>query len=176
MGLLPPQHWVRKAENHTHREPFFIFCNEIWEDHLQSVSFSGGEGATLYVPSDFPQKENLDEAGPWHPPSSPFTPPPPETPPEEHKVQPADLGRLPFSVDPISTLFLGGAPQLTPSLTRWGSVKPLVSASRAQRTFKGGSVTPPPPNTSHRPWPCLAHRCPHLLHFLFASLPGLEEL
>ena len=64
-------HWVREAENHAHQEPFFIFCSEIWEDHLQSVSFPGREEATLYVPSDFAQKENHDETTPSHMPSSP---------------------------------------------------------------------------------------------------------
>lgn len=48
---------------------FFFFCSEIWEDHLQSVSFPGRKGAILYV-SWFGQKENTDEAIPWHPSSS----------------------------------------------------------------------------------------------------------
>lgn len=37
---------VSEAENHTHHE-FFIFYNEIWEDHLQSLLFLGRKEATF---------------------------------------------------------------------------------------------------------------------------------
>ena len=147
MSLLLPQHWVREAENHPHQEPFFISCNEIQEDHLQSVSFSGREGATLYVPSDFPRKENLDEAGPWHPLSFPSTPSPPETSfPKSTKCSPC--------CPALSTLFppcflevlLSWHPP-SPAGAPWSLLLPPVHVGHP-RGLCNTPAHPPPPATT----------------------------
>ena len=167
MSLLPPQHWVREAENHPHQEPFFIFCNEIQEDHLQSVSFSGREGATLYVPSDFPRKENLDEAGPWHPPSFPSTPSPPETSfPKSTKCSPC-CPALSTAFPPCFLEVLLSWHLPSPAGAPWSLFLPPVHVGHP----RGLCNTPAP---QHQPPPLAT---PHLLmshrlHFL-SGLGGL---
>lgn len=176
MSRLPPQHWGREAENHNHQEPFFIFCNEIWEDHLQSVSLPGREGATLYANSGFPQKENLDEAIRWHLPSVLHTCPTRATHhllPVVHKAQPIPwaviLCRPHFHLDswgcsfPDTLCQQAGFPEFS-----CFSFLPHIRLLR-------GSVTPPT-HGSPRLASFLSHDAPHTPYFLFASLLRLEKL
>ena len=176
MSHLPPQHCVREVENHNHQEPFFIFCSEIWEDHLQSVSWPGREGATLYVKSDFPQKKKTLMRPFVGTCCRPFTPPHLNH-PSPSPVMHTEV-RLSFFVNPIPTLFPGGAPFLTSSFTGWGSLRFLGSPSATHMTSEGLCNTP-----THG-YPLLAlflnHAtltdAPYIPYFLSASLLGLEKL
>ena len=48
---------VREAENDTHQERLFIFCNEILRACLQSVQFPGRKGTTLFAHSELEQRK-----------------------------------------------------------------------------------------------------------------------
>lgn len=176
MRHLPAQLWVREAENHNHQEPFFIFGNEIWEDHLQSVSWPGREGATLYVKSDFPQKKKTLMRPFVGTCCQPFIPAPPESPITSPVMHTG--ARLSFFVNPIPTLFPAGAPFLTPSAMGWVSLRFLSSPPETHMISEGLCNT----HTHGSPLVALflSHTtltdAPDIPYFLFASLLGLEKL